>query len=38
VAAAEAITEIFLERGVLHAAPGGLAARLGAPSRRESPR
>jgi NitT/TauT family transport system ATP-binding protein len=31
-AAAEAITEIFLERGVLHAATGGLAARLGSPS------
>jgi NitT/TauT family transport system ATP-binding protein len=38
VAAAEAITEIFLERGVLHAAPGGLAARLGAPAHRETPR
>jgi NitT/TauT family transport system ATP-binding protein len=31
-AAAEAITEIFLERGVLHAAAGGLAARLGTPA------
>ncbi len=36
-AAAEAITEIFLERGVLHAARGGLAARLGTPSSREKP-
>jgi NitT/TauT family transport system ATP-binding protein len=37
VAAAEAITEIFLERGVLHAARGGLAARLGTPASREEP-
>jgi NitT/TauT family transport system ATP-binding protein len=35
VAAAEAITEIFLERGVLHAAAGGLSARLG--PREETP-
>ena len=28
VAAAETITQIFLERGVLHAAQGGLSAKL----------
>jgi NitT/TauT family transport system ATP-binding protein len=38
VAATEAITEIFLERGVLHAAHGGLSATLGSPApRQESP-
>ena len=32
VAATEAITEIFLERGVLHAAQGGLSAKLPSPA------